>query len=214
MHGLQLTLLNGRRLLAAAAAFITLFGYFSAAMGTSAAWAADEPLPACLKGKVPLAIDNEQVLNWKKSTKNQYLDRGFVSGVVVDVYQDRNSHDHFEIMIGKDRSEILEVVYNKSFGALPPIRVGMRVEACGDYITSNQPTAKYPKPSPAGAIIHWVHMNPSGGHEDGFLRIDGKLYGHRVGGAVRTEPQPVKAPGKKSKKKPRKQPANQPMKAA
>lgn len=134
-------------------------------------------LPDCLDNKkMPLPVINAQVLNWKKSTKNLFTARAHITGTVIRLYPDRNNHNHFQIQMGKAADETLEVVYSQDFGALPPVRVGMNVEACGDYITSIA-AAQYPA-SPDGAIIHWIHKNPSKkGHPSGYLAIDGVLYG-------------------------------------
>jgi hypothetical protein len=126
----------------------------------------------------PLPVNNAQVLQWKTSTPNQFLARGHVIGRIEQIYTDQSGHNHFSIQIGPNSNQMLEVIYNVEFGALPNLAIGMQVEACGDYITSNAQAGPYP-PSPAGAIIHWVHYNPSGhGHDSGFLVIDGSLYGY------------------------------------
>ena len=135
--------------------------------------------PVCLSSHQPIPVDNQEVLGWKTGTANLFLARSHVQGRVTRVYPDRNGHNHFAIQIGPGPSDTLEVIYNSSFGQLPNIRPGMSVEACGDYITSNAP-AQYPA-SPDGAIIHWVHRNPRGGHDSGFLVINGSLYGQGNG---------------------------------
>lgn len=131
----------------------------------------------CYANGNPLPINNEQILNWKKNTPNQFRERGHAFGTVNRVFPDKSRHNHFEIQIGSTPQEVLEVVYNIDFGSLPEVQIGMKVEACGDYITATAQAGPYP-PSPSGAIIHWLHMNPSGkGHESGFLIVDGVLYG-------------------------------------
>ena len=134
--------------------------------------------PPCLDNRGQLiGVDDPQVLIWKRSTPNQTLERAHVSGVVTAVFPDRNGHNHFQIQIGPNSSDVLEVVYSQSFGPLPPVRIGMSAEACGDYITSDAPTAQYPA-SPDGAIIHWIHRNPSRhGHPPGFLTLNGQVFG-------------------------------------
>jgi hypothetical protein len=100
----------------------------------------------------------------------------------VSVILDRQSHLHLEIDIGTAgkpaaRNEHIEIVYNKSFGKVDDVKTGSTVEACGDYITSNAKSGGY-EASPMGAIIHWVHAsNDTAKHSDGFLMIDGHLYG-------------------------------------
>lgn len=139
----------------------------------------------CLDGiGAKLSIDNAQVLRWKTTTVNQFQARGYIVGTVMDIYPNHTGHAHFAIDLdpapGAHVKDAIEVIYNMNFGPLPPVRVGMKVEACGDYITSNAPAGSYPA-SPTGAIIHWVHKNPRPeGHPSGFLVINGTLYGQDV----------------------------------
>ncbi len=141
----------------------------------TSSWATTDA-PECMASGRALSIDNGQVLKWKESTPNQFLARAYVEGTVVTVYPDRNGHEHFAIRIGNEPTDMLEVVYNSEFGEMPTPTVGMKVEACGDYITSTAQTEAYP-PSPVGAIIHWVHKSPSK-HDSGFVMLDGVLYGY------------------------------------
>jgi hypothetical protein len=127
-----------------------------------------------------LAINNDQVLQWKTSTPNQFLARGHIQGRIIQVYPDHSGHEHFSVEIGNASGDTIEVIYNLSFGATAPLAVGMEVEACGDYITSDAPAGPYPA-SPDGAILHWVHRATNGRHDSGFLMIDGVLYGQGNG---------------------------------
>lgn len=139
---------------------------------------AGDVIPVCPDRGRPLPINNEQVLNWKFGSPNQFKARGHIRGSVLRVYADHSGHDHFSIRIGQRPQDTIEVIYNQDFGALPErLNAGSTVEACGDFIVSNAPSGPYPA-SPDGAIIHWVHVNPSGqGHDSGYLVIDGDLYG-------------------------------------
>ncbi len=136
-------------------------------------------------------VNNEQVLNWKKSTQNQFLARANVRGVVMKLLPSRNGHVHFVIALGKNmqadsmcESDTLEVVYNVAFGNMNPqtdLKPGQRVQACGDYITSIKDTGRYQK-SPACGIIHWVHKNVRDDrHKDGYLFVEGRFYGKNPG---------------------------------
>jgi hypothetical protein len=164
--------------------------------GVATAFAADQ-VPDCpafaLKsqnGGDPgsLEVNNDQVIEWKRTTDNQYHDRGHVKGQIVQVYPDKNGHEHFAIQIGPGKEDTLEIIYNQDFGSVPDPQVGMDVEACGDYITSTAPApgpgnVTYPA-SPDSAILHWVHMAPQrSGHNSGFLWIDGVLTGQDPGHA-------------------------------
>lgn len=132
----------------------------------------------CMAGHAAIAIDNDQVITWKRTTKNQFHARGHVQGVLRQEYADHSGHDHLQIALaGADgSSDTLELVYNSKFGRLPALHAGATIEACGDYITSNQPTRRYPA-SPDGAIIHWVHKSKNKNHESGYLIIDGQPVG-------------------------------------
>lgn len=139
------------------------------------AWAG--AIPDCISKGVPITVDNQAVIDMKTSTPNQYLARAHVSGVLNSIYKDQSGHNHFSVKIGSDSRDTIEVVYNFSFGKLPTLRVGMTIEACGDFINSFSPTSQYPV-SPDGAIVHWVHKNPKpSGHESGYVVIDGVLFG-------------------------------------
>lgn len=155
------------------------------ALQSALALAANKAIPHCLDQNQVMDVDNQKVLTWKSSTQNQWPGQGsraraFVRGFVTRVFADRNGHDHFEIQIGRSTREVLEVVYNQDFGQLPPIQLGVEVSACGDYITSIAPTPRY-EASPSGAIIHWVHFSNSARHEDGFVTVNGELYGDHGG---------------------------------
>ncbi|MGZ6331407.1 MAG: phospholipase D-like domain-containing protein [Bdellovibrionota bacterium] len=147
------------------------------ALSDSFADAQSSATPPCLgdQGQA-LAVDDAVVLGYKANTPNQTHERAHVLGTVDRVFPDQNGHHHFEIVIGSGASDVLEVIYNEDFGALPAIQTGMSVEACGDYITSTAPSGPYPE-SPSGAIIHWVHRtNNAKKHPGGYLVINGQFY--------------------------------------
>ena len=136
----------------------------------------------CLSGGQSLGVNNNSVLNWKVSTNNQYRNRAHIVGTLLKQYPDKNGHDHFEIQIGAQAQQTIEVIYNEDFGTIPQVQPGAKFEACGDYITSNAQSGAYPA-SPDGAIVHWVHLSPElGRHDSGFLIINGELYGQNANG--------------------------------
>lgn len=129
----------------------------------------------------PFEVNNSEVLEWKRTTANQYHDRAYVSGRLVRIYQSPDDHVHFQVRMGQGTKDTLEVVYNDDFGDLPSLQAGMNVQACGDYITASKPSGPYPA-SPDGALVHWVHKSTQPeNHPSGFLRIDGVYYGQDVG---------------------------------
>lgn len=132
--------------------------------------------PSCFRKTNQMQLNNQEVIEWKTTTKNQYHDRGYVVGKVVQALVDRDTHLHLEINLdpsSNDRAKHIEIVYNKEFGPIPAFHQGSEAVVCGDYITSNQATNQYPA-SPVGAIIHWIHMSPTPArHENGYMMLDG-----------------------------------------
>lgn len=111
--------------------------------------------PDGMGGNLP--IDNAQALHWKTSTKNQFMSRSHISSTILKMLPDRNGHVHFIAKVGPVvntndicNSDTIEVVYNVEFGSVnaKDLQEGSTVTACGDYITSTQPTERY-QASPA-----------------------------------------------------------------
>ncbi len=162
---------------------------------TMSGWAsAADLVPDCKSGGSVLQIDNSQVLGWKATTANQFQSRGHIQGLLVQALPDHSGHHHLSVQIGPNSNDTIEVIYNEAFGPLPNYQVGSEIEACGDYITSNKPTNSYPA-SPDGAIIHWVHTAPNGGHDSGFVLVDGVLCGQQSGGNSSSPPRHGRRPG-------------------
>lgn len=140
--------------------------------------------PDCLDGdRRAMSPNNEQVIRWKETSRNQYKDRAYVTGKFIKTFQLRKSHFHFGIELDARRtnnnpeSNQIEIIYNRSFGDIPEPKAGDKVEICGDYITANAQAGRY-QPSPLGAIIHWVHLSRTPNtHSHGFVMINGEQYG-------------------------------------
>jgi hypothetical protein len=156
---------------------ITAFG-----MVCAGNFAFAQSLP-CLTRGAEIAVDNQQVLNWKNTTRNQFHARGHIEGTIRQIFSDHSGHHHYEVGIGPGADDTVEVIYNEDFGGVPQVRAGSTIEACGDYITSNAPSGHFPA-SPDGAILHWVHMSPSlQRHDSGFIILDGVVCGQDAGAA-------------------------------
>lgn len=157
--------------------WIGLSLFYSTTLWADALSVPPTPSPTCWAWNQPLPVNNQQVLHWERTTPNQYRDRAHVLGKIVQTLANRNGHVHFVIQIGHHSTDVIEIIYNEAFGYLPELELGMLVEACGDYITSTARSGPYP-PSPVGAIIHWIHLNPPGNkHDPGYLIINNRLYG-------------------------------------
>lgn len=137
---------------------------------------AETTTPDCMANGRKLEIDNAKVLEWKKTSKEQFHGRARISGKITKIYANRTGHIHLQATIGINAGETLEVVYNEDFGRVSRLDLGSTIEACGDYITSRKANGHFPA-SPDGAIIHWVHHSTNPNHESGFIAIDGIVYG-------------------------------------
>lgn len=142
-------------------------------------WAQQAPDCDGFNGQ-PFGVNNDEVLQWKTSTPNLFKARAHIQGVITNLFADATGHSHFQAQIGPNTTDTIEVIYNEGFGAVSSsttFQLGMSVEACGDYITSTEPTQYYPA-SPDGAIIHWVHNSPNvARHPSGYMMVNGVLYG-------------------------------------
>ncbi|MGK5083446.1 hypothetical protein WDW37_09070 [Bdellovibrionota bacterium FG-1] len=143
-------------------------------------------IPPCLGHGKPLSLDNNQALVMKKSAPLGKTFRAHVAGQVTRVFPDKNGHAHFEIQIGKNAQDVLEVVYSEDFGDMPDPSNGAQVEACGDFINAYAANNGYP-PSPSGAIIHWVHRSDSAKHDSGYVYLDNVVYGYGKDGKPRSQ---------------------------
>jgi hypothetical protein len=127
-----------------------------------------------------LSIDNQRALDLKKKAASGKAYRARIQGKVVSDSHQRCSsrsgscHAHFEIQIGPNKADTVEVVYSEDFGQMKEPSVGESVEACGDFLnTSGQRNS-----GSSGAIIHWVHRSNCMDHEHGYVLVEGEdLYG-------------------------------------
>ena len=139
-----------------------------------------DQVPTCLaqNGQV-LQINNEQVLSFKQTSKDQFHSRGHIKGTLVNIFPDATGHHHMSVLIGPNNQDTIEVIYNEDFGSMPELQVGQIIEACGDYITARGTVGSYPA-SPDGAIVHWVHQSPNPNHLSGFVVINGDVCGQEA----------------------------------
>ena len=157
-------------------AILASFGFTLAFFNSHIANA--DSAPECMARGQVVTVNNSQVAKWKVSTPDQFRSRAHVTGVVSRLFSNETGHLHFEVTLDGTNAT-LEIIYNQEFGTVnPPVQVGVRVESCGDYISA---PADGHEPSPDGAILHWVHRSPDPQrHDDGFVLINGVLYGQDV----------------------------------
>ncbi|MBV8489698.1 MAG: DUF3465 domain-containing protein [Candidatus Eremiobacteraeota bacterium] len=76
------------------------------------------------------------------------------------------THSVHEAFDAQSPAGPLEVVDNVGIAPRCPVRVGDRVEVCGEMVHD-------PGRAP---IVHWTHHDPAHRHPDGFIRLRGRLY--------------------------------------
>ena len=61
---------------------------------------------------------------------------------------------------------IITVVYNSDMGERVPIQVGEKFDVGGEFIWTGN-----------SGLIHWVHDDPKGHRPDGYVYLNGVVYG-------------------------------------
>jgi hypothetical protein len=74
------------------------------------------------------------------------------------------SHQKWQARLSN--GSIVTIVYNSDMGARVPIQVGENFSVGGQFIW----TGSY-------GLIHWVHEDPQGRRPDGYIYLNGVIYG-------------------------------------
>lgn len=129
----------------------------------------------CYQKKAVLENNEHELLKYKEMMDHGFKTRGHIEGIVVKETENRQGHFHFIVDLDEklDTSDDqLELVYNQQYGEIATVLPGQKIRACGDFIVDQY--------SPTKAVLHWLHVNPNkkkNKHEDGFLLIDGTVFG-------------------------------------
>lgn len=88
-------------------------------------------------------------------------------GKVVRILSDDNSGSRHQRFILKLQSgQTLLVAHNIDLAPrIPSLKVGDPVEFYGEYEWNSK-----------GGVIHWTHRDPRGGHQEGWLKHDGRTF--------------------------------------
>src|SRR5437868_1410034 len=88
------------------------------------------------KSGVELPINNEQVLQLKKTAKDPVRSRAHLQGKVVKVLPTHDGNARFAVKIGPQVDDVVEVFYSGRFSPSPKIKKGIEVEACGEVFAN------------------------------------------------------------------------------
>lgn len=118
-------------------------------------------------GDHPGQIQNDQALIQAMKSRQDtfYVEAGNL--VVTKILPDDTSglpHQKWEARLS-DGSTIL-IVYNSDMGLRVPIQIGDNFGVGGQYIWTR-----------AGGLVHWVHDDPQGHRPDGYVYLNGVVYG-------------------------------------
>lgn len=112
-----------------------------------------------------------QVLQPSASALKHYVDSNndrrpqvFVQGVVKEVLpEDKYGKPHQKYVLSVSGIKV-QLVHGSNYERLP-LQVGSQILVCGEFLNAQ------------GGMIHWTHYDPNGRHPDGFIAVNGYVYG-------------------------------------
>jgi hypothetical protein len=89
------------------------------------------------------------------------------SGTVIRVLpDDTHGERHQRFILRLASGDTVLIAHNVDVAArVEPLRIGDVIEYHGEYVWN-----------PQGGVVHWTHREPSGAHEPGWLRREGKTF--------------------------------------
>lgn len=110
------------------------------------------------------ALNNTAIERAFASKKSDVQVRG--KGLVVKILADDNKGaKHQKFLVNINPQQTLLFAHNIDLAPRVPLQVGDEVAFNGEYVYN-----------PKGGIIHWTHHAPQGGHEAGWVMLNGKKY--------------------------------------
>ncbi|MFN4149663.1 MAG: DUF3465 domain-containing protein [Candidatus Sericytochromatia bacterium] len=99
-----------------------------------------------------------------KNNKSNIQVKG--SGRVTKLLSDDLEGDkHQKLILALSSGQTLLFAHNIDLAPRVPVKVGDFIEFYGEYEWNSQ-----------GGVIHWTHKDPDGSHEDGWIKLNGKIY--------------------------------------
>lgn len=123
-----------------------------------------QSLPICKDRAGQVMEPSVTLLKRYVDSNNARRPQVFVEGIIKEVLpEDQNGTPHQKFILSVSGIKV-QLVHSLDYGRLP-LRVGSQVQVCGEFLNSQ------------GGLIHWTHFDPGGHHPDGFVAINGDVYG-------------------------------------
>ena len=110
--------------------------------------------------------DDSALISALKSRKNQfYVEAGNL--VVTKILPDDVSglpHQKWEARLSD--GSLITIVYNSDMGLRVPVHIGSHFSVGGQFISTGN-----------GGLVHWVHDDPKKVRPDGYVYLEGIVYG-------------------------------------
>lgn len=88
-----------------------------------------------------------------------------VTGTPTYFYGKRTHSEHEEFTAQTDCGPV-DVIDNVGIAPRVPVQPGERIEVRGEMV--------HDRGRPP--VVHWTHRDPGGRHQDGFIRLRGRMY--------------------------------------
>lgn len=137
-------------------ALVLLFSFSTAVLAQS--------LPVCKTRNGTELTPSVTELRRYVDTNNGKRPIVFVEGVIKEILpEDKLGRPHQKFILSVQGIKV-QVVHGMDYGRIP-LRTGVKVQVCGEFLNSQ------------GGMIHWTHFDPAAHHPDGFIALDGEIYG-------------------------------------
>lgn len=109
---------------------------------------------------------DDQLVNAINSRKNAYYLEAANLTVTEILPDDTKGSPHQKWEAKLSDGHIVMIVYNSDMGRRVPIKPGDVFSVGGEYIYTR-----------GGGLVHWVHSDPRHKRPDGYVYLDGIVYG-------------------------------------
>lgn len=111
--------------------------------------------------------DDKQLVQAVASQKRQfYVEAGNLEVTKV-LPDDNDGLPHQKWAAKMSNGQEVTIVYNSDMGERVPLHIGDKFGVGGEFIWTGK----------TGGLVHWVHEDPKGKRPDGYVYMNGVVYG-------------------------------------